>query len=155
MDLSEAPGNRNLAGVLRRCRRWDYSVSANAFSTLVWERVYPTRYTSLETGYPRNDVLAGATNADAERIRGELGIEPARPSCCTRRRIGSTRTTPRRRWISHASPTASAPDHIVMARLHYFHDAHPLLRELHDTGRIRDVAGIRRWRSSASPRTSS
>ena len=28
-----------------------------------------------------------------------------------------------------------------MARLHYFHDEHPLLRELHDTGRIRDVAG--------------
>ena len=32
------------------------------------------------------------------------------------------------------------PDHVVMARLHYFHDEHPLLRELHDAGRIRDVA---------------
>jgi CDP-glycerol glycerophosphotransferase len=28
----------------------------------------------------------------------------------------------------------------VMARLHYFDDEHPLLRELHDAGRIRDVA---------------
>ena len=28
----------------------------------------------------------------------------------------------------------------MLARLHYFHDEHPLLRELHDAGRIRDVA---------------
>src|SRR5439155_26900103 len=33
-----------------------------------------------------------------------------------------------------------APGHVVMARLHYFHDEHPHLRRLHDEGRIRDVA---------------
>jgi CDP-glycerol glycerophosphotransferase len=28
----------------------------------------------------------------------------------------------------------------VMARMHYFHEQHPLLRALHEAGRIRDVA---------------
>jgi len=63
------------AALLRRCARWDFSVSQNAFTTPIWERVYPTRYESLETGYPRNDVLANAHAEDAERIRAELGIE--------------------------------------------------------------------------------
>ena len=35
---------------------------------------------------------------------------------------------------------ALGPDHVVLARLHYFYDADPHLRELHRSGRIRDVA---------------
>ena len=66
----------DFAALLRRCARWDFSVSANAFSTLVWERVYPTRYESLETGYPRNDALANGTDEDVRRIRADLGIDP-------------------------------------------------------------------------------
>lgn len=29
--------------LLERCDRWDYSISSNQFSTVVWERVYPAR----------------------------------------------------------------------------------------------------------------
>jgi CDP-glycerol glycerophosphotransferase len=140
MDLADAPGKRNLAGVLRRCGRWDYSVSANPFSTLVWERAYPTRYETLETGYPRNDVLATATGAGVERIRNELGIEPGQTAVLyapTHREYLDDPTPP----LDLARFTEGlGSDHVVMARLHYFHDEHPLLRELHDAGRIRDVA---------------
>jgi CDP-glycerol glycerophosphotransferase len=140
MDLSDAPGTRNLAGVLRRARRWDYSVSANMFSTLVWERAYPTRYETLETGYPRNDVLAAATQAEVARIRDELGIQAGQTSVLyapTHREYAADPTPP----LDLARfAEGLGPEHVVMARLHYFHDEHPLLRELHDAGRIRDVA---------------
>ncbi|MYR01028.1 CDP-glycerol glycerophosphotransferase family protein, partial [Streptomyces sp. SID6139] len=43
--------------LLARIDRWDYSVSANSHSTRMWERAYPARYTSLDHGYPRNDVF--------------------------------------------------------------------------------------------------
>jgi len=139
MDLSDAPGTRNLAGVLRRARRWDYSVSANPFSTLVWERAYPTRYETLETGYPRNDVLANATQADVARIRAQLGIEAGQTAVLyapTHREYDEDPTPP----LDLARfAEGLGPDHVVMARLHYFHHEHPLLRELHDAGRIRDV----------------
>jgi len=126
--------------VLRRARRWDYSVSANAFSTLVWERAYPTPYETLETGYPRNDILATATGADVAQVREELGIEAGQTAVLyapTHREYAEDPTPP----LDLARfADALGPDHVVMARLHYFHDEHPLLRELHDAGRIRDVA---------------
>jgi CDP-glycerol glycerophosphotransferase len=140
MDLAHAPGKRNLAGVLRRCRRWDYSVSANAFSTLVWERAYPTRYETLETGYPRNDVLAYATEASVRAARAALGIANSQTAVLyapTHREYSDDPTPP----LDLARFAEGLGDgHVVMARLHYFHDAHPLLRELHEAGRIRDVA---------------
>jgi CDP-glycerol glycerophosphotransferase len=140
MDLAGAPGRRNLAGVLRRCRRWDYSVSANPFSTLVWERAYPVRCQTLETGYPRNDALANATTADVARIRAELGVEPGQTAVLyapTHREYDEDPTPPLD--LARLADGLGA-DHVVMARLHYFDDEHPLLRELHDAGRIRDVA---------------
>jgi CDP-glycerol glycerophosphotransferase len=140
MDLSDAPGTRNLAGVLRRCARWDYSVSANPFSTLVWERAYPTRYETLETGYPRNDVLAAAGDGDVRRVRDALGIRPGQTAVLyapTHREYDDDPTPP----LDLARfADGLGPDHVVMARMHYFHEEHPLLRELHDAGRIRDVA---------------
>ena len=35
---------------------------------------------------------------------------------------------------------ALGPDHVLLARLHYFYGADPFLRRLHQAGRIRDVA---------------
>ena len=146
MDLRDVPsgGQRmDFAALMRRCARWDFSVSANPFSTLVWERVYPVRYESLETGYPRNDVLATAT---AERGRGApattLGIDARAGRVvlyAPTHREYERRLRPdarsRRGW-----PTRSGPDHVLLARLHYFYEADPLLRELHREGRVRDVA---------------
>jgi CDP-glycerol glycerophosphotransferase (TagB/SpsB family) len=68
----------NFRRLMRRVQRWDYSISANEFTTEIWERVYPSgTYESLETGYPRNDELARATDADRARIRADLGLDDA------------------------------------------------------------------------------
>jgi CDP-glycerol glycerophosphotransferase len=65
----------NFRRLMKRVERWDYSISANPFSTEVWERVYPSgTYVSIETGYPRNDELALATDAEKMRVRAVLGI---------------------------------------------------------------------------------
>ncbi|MEN3609250.1 CDP-glycerol:glycerophosphate glycerophosphotransferase [Plantactinospora sp. ZYX-F-223] len=63
-------------GLLRRIDRWDYSLSANTFSTQMWERAYPAEYRTLEVGYPRNDRLANAGPAEVEAVRRRLGIRP-------------------------------------------------------------------------------
>ena len=143
LDLRDTPvaGRRmDFAALMRRCARWDYSVSSNVFSTLVWERVYPTRYESLEVGYPRNDVLATAAEDDVARIRAGLGIEPGRQAVLyapTHREYQSS-------YVPVLDLAALAdglgPDYVIMARLHYFYDADPHLRELHRQGRVRDVA---------------
>jgi CDP-glycerol glycerophosphotransferase len=126
--------------LLRRCRRWDFSVSANAFSTIVWERVYPTRYESLETGYPRNDALANATDADAQRIRAELGIRPDQVAVL----YAPTHREYQVGFVPVLDLAAVAerlgPDHVLLARLHYFYGADALLEALHREGRIVNVA---------------
>lgn len=61
-------------------RDWDYLLSANRFSTDVFERAFCfPREKILETGYPRNDILycerAGEIAAD---VRAEFGIPEGR-----------------------------------------------------------------------------
>jgi CDP-glycerol glycerophosphotransferase len=143
LDLQDTPvaGNRmDFGALLRRCERWDYSVSANPFSTPIWERVYPTRYESLETGYPRNDALANATAEDVRRIRAQLGIEPDQVAVLYA-------PTHREYRAGHvpvldlaAVAEALGPGHLLLARLHYFYGEDPALRRLHREGRIRDVS---------------
>ncbi|HEY8979348.1 MAG TPA: bifunctional glycosyltransferase family 2 protein/CDP-glycerol:glycerophosphate glycerophosphotransferase [Streptomyces sp.] len=77
LDLQDHPAaSRDLdfAELLRGVDKWDYVVSANRHTTLTWERVYPGGYETLETGYPRNDLLLQATSDDVSRIRASLGI---------------------------------------------------------------------------------
>lgn len=73
-QLERTEPGRPLTRHLARWARWDYSVSSNWFSTVVWERAYPGRYTSLDYGYPRNDRLATATPADGATLREQLGL---------------------------------------------------------------------------------
>ncbi|MFG3099339.1 CDP-glycerol glycerophosphotransferase family protein [Streptomyces sp. NPDC048182] len=73
-DYPLAHGQLDMRGLMRRVDRWDYSLSANSFSTAAWERAYPAEYTSLDYGYPRNDVLVNATDEDRRRIREALGV---------------------------------------------------------------------------------
>ncbi|CAM5586021.1 hypothetical protein SBADM41S_10172 [Streptomyces badius] len=47
---------------------------ANPHSTLVRERAYPSAYTTLEYGSPRNDVYHRTGPADVARLRETLGI---------------------------------------------------------------------------------
>ncbi|MFC9456734.1 CDP-glycerol glycerophosphotransferase family protein [Streptomyces sp. NPDC056983] len=77
LDLLERPaavGDTDVRRMLANCDKWDYVLSANRHSTLVWERVYPADYATLEYGYPRNDVYHRATGKDVARLREALGI---------------------------------------------------------------------------------
>jgi CDP-glycerol glycerophosphotransferase len=57
-----------------RSLRWDYMLSSNPHSSYAWRRACPFHYTTLETGYPRNDIFFTATEADRKRIRAALGV---------------------------------------------------------------------------------
>jgi len=57
-----------------RCRRWDYVISSNPYSSRVWRQGFPFNYKILETGYPRNDVLFSTTPDDVAAIRASLGV---------------------------------------------------------------------------------
>jgi CDP-glycerol glycerophosphotransferase len=126
--------------LLERIARWDYSISSNPHSTEVWERVYPGTYETLEVGYPRNDVLANATPGAVAAARGALGIEPGRTVVL----YAPTHREYEEGYVARLDlarlADALGPDHVVLARLHYFYDADPLVRELHDAGRLLDVA---------------
>ncbi|MET8204774.1 CDP-glycerol glycerophosphotransferase family protein [Streptomyces sp. NPDC005373] len=74
LDRPAAVGDADVRRMLANCDKWDYVLSANRHSTLVWERVYPAAYTTLEYGYPRNDIYQLATGKDVARLRETLGI---------------------------------------------------------------------------------
>ncbi|HEY0631242.1 MAG TPA: bifunctional glycosyltransferase family 2 protein/CDP-glycerol:glycerophosphate glycerophosphotransferase, partial [Thermoleophilaceae bacterium] len=138
LDQRDAPvsGKRiDFAALLRRCERWDYSISANVFTTLQWERAYPLKYESLEVGYPRNDVLATATDADVERIRAELGIEPGQTAVL----YAPTHREYHDDYVQMldvgAVADALGPGHVLLARSHYFYPGAG-----HEGERVRDVS---------------
>jgi CDP-glycerol glycerophosphotransferase len=142
-DLLDTPGAEsrlNFSALLRRCRRWDYSVAQNAFTTVEWERAFPARYESLEVGYPRNDVLANATEEEVRRIRDELGLRPGQHVVL----YAPTHREYQEGYVPMLDLAAVADglgsDYVVMARLHYLYDTEPHLRDLHAEGRVRDVA---------------
>lgn len=77
LDLRDRPAaarGTDFAELLRSADKWDYCLSGNRHSTLVWERVFPAAFTTLEYGLPRNDVFQQATSADVGRLRESLGI---------------------------------------------------------------------------------
>jgi len=77
LDLQDHPvaaAGMNFERLRQHCRRWDFLVSANPFSSEVWKRSYPGRYRVLETGYPRNDRLHAPTADEFATAREELGL---------------------------------------------------------------------------------
>lgn len=111
----------NFDRLLKRVDRWDWSVSANPHSTEVWSRAYPSAARSLETGYPRNDVFATATQEQIDTIREGLGIRPGQRALLyapTHRdyEAGFTSRLDLARFCE-----AVGPDTVVMVRAHYFY----------------------------------
>jgi CDP-glycerol glycerophosphotransferase len=137
LDQQDSPGaaaRLNFAALLRRCARWDFSVSANAFSTLIWERTYPLPYESVESGYPRNDALVNSTADEVAAIRSGLGIAPGQ--------VAVLYAPTHREYEDGYVPTldvasvadALGPGYTVLSRLHYFYDSAPDVG-----GRVLDV----------------
>ncbi|OAH10075.1 CDP-glycerol glycerophosphotransferase family protein [Streptomyces jeddahensis] len=131
----------NFRGLLARVDKWDYSVSANSHSTEVWERAYPAHYTSLDYGYPRNDVYYRAQAADVLAIREKLGIAPGRTAIlyAPTHRDYEASWTPRLDLASLAERLGE--DTAILVRGHYFYSGPaappPALRR---SGRIIDVS---------------
>jgi CDP-glycerol glycerophosphotransferase len=124
LDQRESPvsGQKiDFAALLERCKRWDFSISANVFTTLQWERAYPLDYESLEVGYPRNDVLANATESDIERIRAELGIEPGQTAVLYAPTHREYQDDYVEMLDARAVADALGNDHVLLSRAHYFY----------------------------------
>ncbi len=71
-----ATTHQDFVDLLRRADRWDYVLTANAYSTEVWGHAFPCKYKTLEFGYPRNDRLSTATAQDIAQARANFGIAP-------------------------------------------------------------------------------
>jgi CDP-glycerol glycerophosphotransferase len=90
---------------------WQYVLSPNRFSTPILRRAYAIEGEMLETGYPRDDVLAGADReARTQELRRRLGIPDGK------------------RTVLYA-PTYR--DHVYDARGRYRLDLHLDLERLH------------------------
>ncbi|WP_067796554.1 bifunctional glycosyltransferase/CDP-glycerol:glycerophosphate glycerophosphotransferase [Actinomadura formosensis] len=70
---------RYLEKVAKEVRNWSCLVSPNAFSTPILRRAFRYEGEIIETGYPRNDMLASPDrDMQAERIRERLGLPPGK-----------------------------------------------------------------------------
>jgi CDP-glycerol glycerophosphotransferase len=148
LDLQDHPvgaSQMDFRKFLERCDRWDFSLSSNRFSTLIWERVYPCDYKSLETGYPRNDRLCNATAADVELARKTLGIRPGQTAV-----LYAPTFRDYQRGLQPMLDVARlarelGPEVILLVRAHYYYNNNSLVKseealELAETGRILDVS---------------
>ncbi|RMB79845.1 CDP-glycerol glycerophosphotransferase family protein [Streptomyces shenzhenensis] len=130
----------DFAALLARVDKWDYSVSANSHSTRMWQRAYPSRYTSLDYGYPRNDVYYRARAADVRAVRDRLGIAPGRTAVL----YAPTHRDYEAGWTPRLDLAALADrlgdDTVLLVRAHYFYDTPAALTGLRRTGRIIDVS---------------
>ena len=107
----------------RNLAKWDYSITANRHTTLLWDRQFPIRGETLETGYPRNDRLALATAADRAAARAELGLgadENVVLYAPTHREWHATYTPV---LDVDALADALGPDTRILLRGHYFYDS--------------------------------
>lgn len=116
-------GKFDAARMRRNIAKWDFSVTANRHTTLLWDRQFPIKGETLETGYPRNDVLARATAEDTAAARAEFGIGPDE-------RVVLYAPT-HREWHQVFTPVldvdalaeALGPNTRVLLRGHYFYDS--------------------------------
>jgi CDP-glycerol glycerophosphotransferase len=139
LDLRDAPGREkrdDFEKFMTRSRRWDYSVHANAFTTKAWSTAYAgLQYTPLETGYPRNDVLANAGAEEVAAARAALGLEDGQRAVLyapTHREY----ETDGSELLDLAALTERLPEEFVLlARQHYLEEA-----ALGGSGRVRDVS---------------
>lgn len=127
----------DLGLLLRRCDRWDFSITQNAHSTVAWERAYPCGYETLEVGYPRNDRLATATEAEVARVRAELGLHPGQRVLLYAPTHREYQSGNELMFDPIELAEALGPDTVLLVRAHYFYGASAGVQE---HSRVRDVS---------------
>jgi CDP-glycerol glycerophosphotransferase len=141
MAFPAAAQGLDFKALLERIDRWDFSVSANSHTTRMWERAYPSRYVSLDHGYPRNDVYYTAGSDTIRTVRDRLGIAPGRRAVlyAPTHRDYEAGWTPRLDLATLADRLGD--DTVLLVRGHYFYGgAASPLTDLRRTGRIIDVS---------------
>ncbi|MEZ0065370.1 CDP-glycerol glycerophosphotransferase (TagB/SpsB family)/glycosyltransferase involved in cell wall biosynthesis [Streptacidiphilus sp. MAP12-20] len=108
--------------LLGRVDRWDYSLSSNRYSTLIWERVYPSSFRSLEYGYPRNDVYYSAGAEEVRAARRELGIPEGATVLLYAPTLRDYRASYRPQLDLHRFAERLGEGHVVLNRAHYLYD---------------------------------
>ena len=123
LDLREYPAaGMDFEKLLQRVDRWDYSLTSNRFSTLIWERVYPSAFTSLEYGYPRNDVYYRATAEDVRAARAELGVADDATVLLYAPTVRDYRTSYRPQVDLERLAARLGPGFVLLNRAHYFYE---------------------------------
>ncbi|MEU1791744.1 bifunctional glycosyltransferase family 2 protein/CDP-glycerol:glycerophosphate glycerophosphotransferase [Streptomyces sparsogenes] len=121
LDRPAAARSTDFGKLLERVDHWDFSLSANRHSTLVWERVYPSGYATLEYGFPRNDVFQRATAEDVARVRERLGV----PEGATAVLYAPTHRDYQRGYLPRLDlgrvARALGPGFVFLVRPHYFY----------------------------------
>ncbi|WP_406477143.1 CDP-glycerol glycerophosphotransferase family protein [Streptomyces sp. NBC_01615] len=141
LDLQDRPAaarDTDFAELMRSVDKWDYCLSANRHSTLVWERVFPSGFTTLEYGLPRNDVFQQATSADVTRLRQSLGIPEGAVAVLYAPTYRDYRRTQRRPLDLERVLRQLGPRFVVLTRAHHSYQA-PLTSAA--GGRLIDVSG--------------
>ncbi|MEU6018459.1 bifunctional glycosyltransferase family 2 protein/CDP-glycerol:glycerophosphate glycerophosphotransferase [Streptomyces sp. NPDC047515] len=144
LDLQDRPAaarGTDFGQLLANVDKWDYSLSANRHSTLVWEKAYPSASAScatLEYGSPRNDIYQRATADDVARLRETIGV----PEGALALLYAPTHRDYRRDQHSVLDLARVArdlgPGFVILARAHYSYGGQPV-REPHP--RVVDVSG--------------
>lgn len=139
LDLQERPAaarGTDFTALLRDADQWDYCLSANRHSTLVWERVFPSGYTTLEYGQPRNDRFQQASSTDVARLRENLGIPEGAVAVLYAPTHRDYQRTQRTALDLERVLRQLGPRFVLLARAHHAYGA-PLARS---SGRLIDVS---------------
>ncbi|MFJ1693594.1 CDP-glycerol glycerophosphotransferase family protein [Streptomyces sp. NPDC087532] len=144
LDLQNRPAaarGTDFGQLLANVDKWDFSLSANRHSTLVWEKAYPSASAScatLEYGSPRNDIYQRASADDVARLRESIGV----PEGTLALLYAPTHRDYRRDQHSVLDlarvARALGPGFVILARAHYSYGAQSV-REPHP--RVVDVSG--------------
>ncbi|MEV7728332.1 bifunctional glycosyltransferase family 2 protein/CDP-glycerol:glycerophosphate glycerophosphotransferase [Streptomyces sp. NPDC087917] len=149
LDLQDRPAatpTTDFAGLLRGADQWDYLLSANRHSTLVWEKAVPASYTTLEYGYPRNDAFHRASRSDVLELRERLGVPPGSTAIL----YAPTHRDYRRSRPEHLDFERVlrdlGPRYVVLARTHLTYagtgapgDPHPRLIDVSDHPSVEEL----------------
>ncbi|MEU1124250.1 bifunctional glycosyltransferase family 2 protein/CDP-glycerol:glycerophosphate glycerophosphotransferase [Streptomyces sp. NPDC005899] len=114
-----AAGPMDFEQLLRNIDKWDFSLSANEHSTLVWERTYPSGYTTLEYGSPRNDVFHRARPAEVAQLRERLAVPPGHTALLYAPTHRDYRRDPHPPLDLVRLVRVLGPHFVVLARSHY------------------------------------